>query len=259
MYNNNRKTSFIAAALAAVFIFVGSLVVYGGNVVIAAISALLAVPFFFLANTAFSRYRASLAERAHPSDEQPARDAAAIAWDVQMNGVLVAHIADSDLAEIQGHVAGDWRNMAAQAINILGVPLRVFDKLLSAVPAITFWLILAWALFEPGSLIQTITAIHQATPHEIQQGVSTGVTMLCLWGMVLFMVTYAMNGYAFGFRNVYREELASRVRRHLNIAATGDLTIERFADGNLTIYEPDLLGWYRASNRTKKANATPQN
>jgi len=249
MLNNNSRTVLIAASVAALFIFAISAVLNGGNLVVAGLSSLLGIPFFFLANVAFARYRASLATRA----ETPATDTAGVVWDVYMNGVIVGTIPDNTLAELQGEVANDWRNMAAQAANVLQVPIRMVDKFLVAIPAIAFWLILGFALFAPNDLIQMFTAIRDASPHEIHRGVASAFSLFFTIGVLSFAINWMMTGYTYGLRNVYSERFAHVLRRYLKVAATGELTISRLADGTSHEYGPDMFGWLRAHSRARRA------
>ncbi|WP_205183594.1 hypothetical protein [Burkholderia sp. LMG 13014] len=133
------------------------------------------------------------------------------------------------------------------------MPLAVVDKLLVVIPAIAFWVILASALIDPIGLIQTCTAIRNASPVVIQHGVTTAVTMLFTIGFMLFVFLWLVQGYSFGLRNVAREEFASRLRRRLKIAATGELHITRIADGRSSRYVPDMLGWLRSRSQARRA------
>lgn len=249
MFDNNRKTALVASGVTALLIFISTYLFNGGNVVSAALSALLGVPSFLLATRGLERYRASLVERA----ERPATDAANVVWDVYMNDVRVASIPDDKLAAYQDQVADDWRNMVAQSLNLLRVPVRMFDQFVLVIPAIAFWLVLACALLAPDSLIQAFTAIRHATPTQLHQAVALAIEMLFVVGVVAFGVTWAFTGSTYGLRNVYRDRLEYVLRRYLKIAATGRLTISRLADGAVCSYEPDMLGWLRARSRARRA------
>lgn len=249
MFDNNRKTALIAAAVTALLIFISTYLFNGGNGGSAALSALLGVPVFLLTTRGLERYRASLAERA----ERPATDAANVVWDVYMNDVRVASIPDDKLAAYQDQVADDWHNMVAQSLNLLRVPFRMFDQFVLVIPAIAFWLILACALFAPDALIQAFTAIRHATPSQLHQGVTTGIEMLFVVGVMAFGLAWVFTGSTYGLRNVYRDQLEYVLRRYLKIAATGRLTISRLADGTVYCYEPDMLGWLRARSRARRA------
>lgn len=248
MLNNNRKTVLIAASVAALFIFAINTVLNGGNLVVAGLSALLGIPFFLLANAALAHYRASLATRA----QTPASDTAGVVWDVRMNGVIVGTIPDSALAELQGDVANDWRNMVEQAANVLQVPIRMVDKFLLVIPAIAFWVILGCALFAPTDLIRMFSAIRDASPHEIHQGVASAFSLFFTVGVVTFMLNWMMTGYAYGLRNVYRDRFLDVLRRRLKVEALGELTISREADGTSYEYEPDIFGWWRANSNARR-------
>lgn len=249
MLNNNSRTVLIAASVAALFIFAISAVLNGGNLIVAGLSALLGIPFFLLAYAALERYRASLVTRA----QTPVSDTAGVVWDVRMNGVVVGTIPDNTLAELQGDVANDWRNMAEQAVNLLQVPIRMVDKFLLVIPAIAFWVILGCALFAPTDLIQMFTAIREASPHEIHQGVAGAVSVFFTIGVLSFTLNWMMTGHTYGLRNVYRDRFVYVLRRRLNVAATGELMISRLADGTSYEYEPDILGWWRAGSRARRA------
>ncbi|MCS6496724.1 MULTISPECIES: hypothetical protein [pseudomallei group] len=249
MFSNNRKATLIVAALTGLLIGSGNYLLNGENVVLSATSGLLSIATFLLATRYFARYRASLAERA----ERPATDDANVVWDVYMNDVRVATIPDDRLAAFQNQVADDWRNAVTQALNVLRVPLRMFDQFAVVIPAIAFWLILACALFAPDTLVQTFNAIHHASPREIHQGVSTVMYMLFSVGVIAFCLNWMLTGSTYGLRNVYRDELGYVLRRYLKIAATGRLTISRLADGTMYFYEPDMLGWLRERSRARRA------
>lgn len=249
MFDNNRKTALIAAAVTALLIFIGDYLMNGGNAAIAALSALLGIPVFLLTTRGFARYRASLAERA----ERPATDAANVVWDVYMNDVRVATIPDDKLAAFQDQVADDWRNMVDQALNLLGVPWRMCNQFLVQLPALAFWLVLAGALIAPDSLIQTFTAFRNATPSQLHQSVALMLNMFFAVGVVTFVLNWWFTGSTYGLHNVYRDRLEYVLRRYLKIPATGRLMISRLDGDTLHFYEPDMLGWLRARSRARRA------
>ncbi|WP_325085951.1 hypothetical protein [Burkholderia contaminans] len=249
MFDNNRKTALIGALAWALMTFIGTFLLNGGNVIISAAGALLGIPAFLLGTRVQLRYRASLAERA----ERPATDPANVVWDVYMNDVRVATIPDDRLAAFQNQVADDWRNMVIQVLNVFRVPLRMFDQFAIVIPAIAFWLILAYALFAPDSLVQTFTAILHATPREVHQGISTLMAMLFAVGMIAFALNWMFTGSTYGLRNVYRDKLEYVLRRYLKVSATGRMTISRLADNTMCFYEPDMLGWLSARSHARRA------
>ncbi|KVV40868.1 hypothetical protein WT27_13145 [Burkholderia territorii] len=252
MFDNNRKTVLIAAAVTAILIFIGNILTNGGNAIVAGLSALLSVPFFLIGTRTLRRYRASLAERA----ELLPTDAANVVWDVYMNDIRVATITDDRLAAFQSQVADDWRNMVTQALNVLRVPLRMFDQFAVVIPAIAFWLILACALLAPDTLVSTLAAVQHASSQELHQGVALAMYTLFTIGLLTFIVHWVFTGYTYGLRNVYRDELEYVLRRYLKIAATGRLTISRLSHDAVYIYEPDLFGWLRAHTLARRTART---
>ncbi|MCA7889761.1 hypothetical protein QZM25_28270 [Burkholderia contaminans] len=249
MFDNNRKTVAIASAVVAIAIFALNLLLNRGSLLLASVSALLSVPFFLLGTRALHGYRGSLAERA----SRPAGDAANVVWDVYLNKVHVGTISDDRLAALQDAVADNWRNMATQAINLFGVPLRMFDLFVSTVPAVAFWLILGWAMIGPDSLAQTFSDIRNSSLQELQHGVSVGLWILVNVCVMAFALRICFGGQTYGARNVYLEALSDLLRQELKVAATGSMTISRLSNGEVSLFQDDMKGWYRARGRARRA------
>lgn len=246
----NRMAVFVIALLAGIAAaFIGMLMtqsplcaaIFGGCISFAAA---------VLGGRTEREYRASLTDRAEKTEQDTD---AAITWEVRMNDVIAGQISDRELADIQSNVAGDWRVWFSQLVNVLGVPVAIIDKLLVAVPAIAFWVILAFALTDPTTLIQTLTAIRNASPAGIQHAVASALTTLSVLGFMLYMFTWLLQGYTFGLRNVASDEFGQRLRRRLKISATGELQIARIADGRRSQYSPDLFGWMRSRAESRRA------
>ncbi|MCW3587414.1 hypothetical protein [Burkholderia cenocepacia] len=247
MFDNNRKTALVGALTWALLAFIGTFFMTGGNVYISATGALLGIPAFLLGTRVQVRYREALAERA----ERPATDTANVVWDVYMNEVHVGTIADDRIATIEDEVANDWRNAIAQAVNVLRVPLKIVDQLIGAIPAIAFWLILACAILAPESLTQAFTEIAHSPPQEIKRAVAIAMQVFFTAGLFALCVNWMIASPNYGLRNVYRERLDIVLRRELQIASTGRLTLSRLADATMYFYEPTILGWVRARSRAR--------
>ncbi|VWC78441.1 hypothetical protein BLA39750_01021 [Burkholderia lata] len=249
MFDNNRKTVIIASVVVAISIFALNLLINRGNFLLAGGSALFSVPFFLLGTRFLRSYRGSLAERA----SRPAGDAENVVWDVYMNEVHVGTISDDRLAALQDTVADNWRNMATQARNFFGVPFRMFDLFLSTIPAVTFWLILGWAMIAPDSLVETFTNARNSSLQQLQHGVSMAIWMLINICLVAFVLRMGIGGQTYGARNVYLETLGVLLRQELKVAATGSMTISRVSNGEVSLFQPDMTGWYRARERARRA------
>ncbi|MDN7445286.1 hypothetical protein QZM64_39645 [Burkholderia cepacia] len=249
MFDNNRKTVIIASVVVAISIFSLNLLINRGNLLLAGGSALLSVPFFLLGTRLLRGYRGSLAERA----TRPASDAENVVWDVYMNKVHVGTISDDRLAALQDTVADNWRNMATQAVNLFGVPLRMFDLFVSTIPAVTFWLILGWAMIAPDSLVETFSSVRSSSLQQLQHGVSVAIWMVINICLVAFVLRMGFGGQTYGARNVYLEVLGDLLRQELKVAATGSMTISRVSNGEVSQFQPDMAGWYRAHGRARRA------
>lgn len=249
MFDNNRKTVIIASIVVAISIFALNLLFNRGNLLLAGGSALLSVPFFLLGTRLLRSYRGSLAERA----SRPASDAENVVWDVYMNKVHVGTISDDRLAALQDTVADNWRNMATQAVNLFGVPLRMFDLFVSTIPAVTFWLILGWAMIAPDSLVETFSSVRSSPLQQLQHGVSVAIWMLINICLVAFLLRMGFGGQTYGARNVYLEALGDLLRQELKVAATGSMTISRESNGEVSQFQPDMAGWYRARERARRS------
>ncbi|CAJ0806867.1 hypothetical protein [Ralstonia thomasii] len=246
----NRLAVFVFALVAGVVASVVVMLVTHRPLYAAIFSGFTSFAGILIGSRLEREYRASLTARAEKIE--PATDAE-ITWEVRMNDVIAGNISDRELADIQGGVASDWHVWLSQLVNLFGVPIAMLDKLVLVVPAVAFWLIFALALLDPSSLIHTLTAISNASPGEIQHGMTNVLTALLMLGIMFVALTWIFQGYTFGLRNVANDEFSYRLRRRLKITAMGELHIARIADGRYSRYSPDMLGWLRSRIASRRA------
>lgn len=144
-------------------------------------------------------------------------------YTVILNDVQVGTLRDAEYARMQLAAMDDLRVFVAQVLNMAG-------KLLVAVPFIVFWLFAGAALFSPESFTDSVASLKNADPQALLGAVramlSVAFTVSTLTaGLMLLM------GQSFGFKNLYAAAIHSRLRRHCNMPAEGEIVLVGVATG----------------------------
>ncbi len=205
----------VCAALAAFSIFL----LFGAGLQGIAASALLAYA------TAVTRhkYMAALQARVDGSDVAD--------WDVELNGVNVGKISDSDYAAIRQQVFADGGLYAAQLLNCGRVLIRVFDSMLMTVPVLAFWGLLAVAIVAPEICTEALNELRTVTPASLAKFATFVFTFMMTLGLLTAGMSAALTGARFGFVNRFSEATAGMLRRRLRVPADGDVVLVRWVDG----------------------------
>ncbi|QPN17990.1 hypothetical protein I5U70_32775 (plasmid) [Pseudomonas aeruginosa] len=155
-------------------------------------------------------------------------------YTVILNDVQVGTLRDAEYARMQLAAMDDLRVFVAQVLNVARVVLNMAGKLLVAVPFIVFWLFAGAALFSPESFTDSVASLKNADPQALLGAVRT---MLSLAFTVSFTVStltaglMLLMGQSFGFKNLYAAAIHSRLRRHCNMPAEGEIVLVGVATG----------------------------
>lgn len=157
------------------------------------------------------------------------RDGTPGSWDVMVNGVRVGEIDADDYDEIQRVVYRDIRTWWRQLMDLAQASKKVASLVLSTViygvPIGGFWFLTFLAINDPaqfGSVIADLTE-----PELFIEAVELLVG-LCLTIAVLRVIFASFPSSVES--NAFEREVAQRVRRRLQVAADGDLTLFKVAD-----------------------------
>lgn len=177
---------------------------------------------------ALIRYNNALESRINAGGDGPE-------WLVQVNGVTVGQINDSDHAAIRRTVFLDARTYAAQLLNLGNVAIRAVDYLFLAIPLSAFWLVIGCFFFSPETFSEAAWALQNMTT---PQAVSAVPILLRILAMVSIMVIvfHVVFGRGFGFVNRFEQECSARVRRFVECPAEGNVSLCRFVDAALIVH-----------------------
>lgn len=200
-------------------------------VVIAALVAALA--FYML-----TRYEKTLEARIAATDGGPV-------WQVQINGVTVGEMKDANYAAIRRIVLCDGRLHVAQLFNFGTVAMRMVDYLFTAIPLGAFWLAIGCFFFAPDSFAVVLAAIQKVTPAQAVAAIPM-LARILVWVSFLALAAHFAIGRRFGFVNQFDQACGSRVRRAIDCAADGEVSLYRIDNGTCVV--PDEL----ATIRTKR-------
>lgn len=209
----------VCAAVAAFAVFL----LFGAGLMGIAAGVLLG----YVTAVARHQYMAALQARVDSSDGPD--------WDVELNGVNVGKISDSDYAAIRQQVFGDGRLYVAQLLNCGRVLMRVFDSMLMTVPVLAFWGLLAVAIVSPETCTEALNELRTATPASVAKFAAFVFTFMMTLGLLSAGLSAALTGARFGFVNRFGEATAGILRRRLRVAAEGDIVLVRWVDGVLHI------------------------
>ncbi len=154
-----------------------------------------------------------------------------VVWDVELNGVKVGTIDDSDYAAIRLTVFGDWRNYIAQLMNLGRVAFRLFDSVFVAVPVMVFWSSILVGIFSPDIFTSVLDQLRVATSAEVAAWAGTAARVLLLAGIVGAAVNAALLGARYGFENRFAEQTATMLRLRVGAAADGRIVLSRCVEG----------------------------
>lgn len=163
-------------------------------------------------------------------------------WQVQINGVTVGELADSDYASIRRAVFLDGRTYGAQLMNLANVALRMVNYLYLALPLAAFWLALGAFFFAPDSFAEAIDAIQKITPAQAVAAIPMLAQLLVIVSVLTLGLHFAI-GRHFGFVNQFDNACGSRVRRAVSCAADGNVSLFRIEDCAYVL--PDELATVR--------------
>ncbi|HBP5913461.1 TPA: hypothetical protein L5732_005274 [Pseudomonas aeruginosa] len=212
------KTVPVAVVTAAAIAFAMGVKTPSGWLILTAGAAALAFVFAYGLERKREGFRVRVAE------DRPTT------YTVILNDVQVGTLRDAEYARMQLAAMDDVRVFVAQVLNVARVVLNMAGKLLVAVPFIVFWLFAGAALFSPESFTDSVAALKNADPQALLGAVRTMLSVAftvstLTAGLMLLM------GQSFGFKNLYAAAIHSRLRRHCNMPAEGEIVLVGVATG----------------------------
>ena len=148
-------------------------------------------------------------------------------WEVMINGVTVGQISDATYASIRRDVLLDYRTYMGQLWNFFHVALRIVNDFLVAIPALLFWVVVAYAVFAPGDFSQAVLVLQKITPGMVAANALSAYQMIAPLFMI-FIGVLLLVGRPFGLINRFDEAVGNGVRRAVSCSATGDVFLVRF-------------------------------
>jgi hypothetical protein len=157
----------------------------------------------------------------------------AMMWDVEMNGVKVGTITDSDYAALRLRVFTDARNYVAQIGNCGKIVIRAIDYAYLGIPIGAFWIGVMLAVFSPTDFSAIVSWLQKSgtDPVAITAAVKVGAQLFGVLLLVIVGAHWMLGLSRFGFVNRFSEATARAVRVRCGVAAEGELTLVRWADG----------------------------
>lgn len=182
------------------------------------VAANIAITYLMLAM--LSSHEAGLSSRIEAGNSVP--------WSVDVNGVIVGTIADSDYAAIQRSVWLDVRTYLAQLLNLGHVLSRIANTWFVAIPLGVFWFGLLCFFFAPNTFVSILAELQQVTPAQIASGSHRLLELLVISSIMLIAVS-VLTGRSFGFSNCFDQAVNKAVRAAIGCAAEGDVSLHRYA------------------------------
>lgn len=160
---------------------------------------------------------AAVSERASRLEARIADPAIASSWRVTVNEIDVGMIDDATLAKFDRAALLDPRAYLAQLLNLGWVAIEALNRVLVALPAAVFWLVVLAAIWSPESLAALkLSDVRAALPWSID---ALEVLAIAVTGIAL------ASGGDIGFRNCFTLRVERLVREHVRCAAQGPLVL----------------------------------
>ncbi|MBA9859919.1 hypothetical protein [Ralstonia insidiosa] len=153
-------------------------------------------------------------------------------WDVVVNGVKTGEVSNADYAAIQYEVyASNWLWLQ-QAVSILKAVWRSATSTVSALPFALTWALVLGALCAPNEVLSVFSALGHATAEQITSAAQTLVAFWLVVGMVTFAAPSLIGGRS-NWVSVFDSAIALKLRRRTGTSAVGNVTVVRFAEGDV--------------------------
>ncbi|MDO9227348.1 MAG: hypothetical protein Q8M09_11855 [Pseudomonadota bacterium] len=176
------------------------------------VAANIAITYLMLAM--LSSHEAGLSRRIEAGNAVP--------WQVDVNGVIVGTITDSDYAAIQRAVWLDVRTYLAQLLNLGHVLSRIANTWFVAIPLGVFWFGLLCFFFAPNTFVSILAELQQVTPAQIASSTHRLLGLLVI-SSIMLTAMLAITGRPFGFTNCFDQAVNKAVRAAIECAADGDV------------------------------------
>ncbi len=143
---------------------------------------------------------------------------------VYMNGVVVGELSRDEYESLRNGALKDGITHLRQGIFIFGALTNIALKLIYIIPLLVFWAAVYLAMSEPDTLRQ-VTAFAQANPEQFARKLLSPSIWGPIYLMFIFFLSAVRQWKDLGFRNLFGEEINAAIRRKLEIAAEGDITV----------------------------------
>ncbi|MFM0082849.1 hypothetical protein P0D72_28855 [Paraburkholderia sediminicola] len=150
---------------------------------------------------------------------------------VVVNGAPVGEITGTDLIGLKLDALRDPHNYAAQLNNVIGFALRSAAVSLVLVPVVLFWASVISASIAPAPFQATMSAIAHLQTGDIPRAATT-LIVLSQTVFILVMGASFSFGVDLGLANVFRRDVHRRIRRCVNCASDGTLSLQSAADAS---------------------------
>lgn len=141
-----------------------------------------------------------------------------------MNGVVVGELSRDQYESLRNDALKDGLTHLRQGVFIFGALTNIALKLIYIIPLLVFWAAVYLAMSEPDTLRQ-VTAFAQANPEQFARKLLSPNIWVPVYLLFIFLLSAVRPWKALGFRNLFGEEINAAIRRKLEIAAEGDITL----------------------------------
>ena len=156
-----------------------------------------------------------------------------VKWQVAVNGITVGEMSDAVYAGICHSVFFDARVYGAQLLNFANVGWWLTNHLFTGIPLVAFWAAFSCFVFAPDNFASAMAVLQQLTPAQAVAAVPTLVNLFFITAIMTIGIRIAMGGY-FGFVDRFDQACNDRIRRALNCATYGEISMFHFGGGTIT-------------------------
>ena len=141
-----------------------------------------------------------------------------------LNGIEVGTISGREYREIRHRVFRDPMVYVLQGVNVMRALMKALYHFLLFVPVVSFWGLIALAMFDPASYTAMVSTFH-ADPQNLRgAAMSYFTTFLQFWLLVL-VAEAAFFMRLPGFENRFRQAINDEVRDVLRFPAEGKIVL----------------------------------
>jgi len=167
------------------------------------------------------RYDRALVRRMQEGD--------ATKWELYVRSVKVAVVSDAEYAALQRDALHDLRNASAQFASAAATVLRAAEQSISATTVWVLWGCLVLIAWEPEVLLNAMTALSNASPHDISEVARALLYLMAMLSLITAGIAIAA-GARFGSVNRYAEAVTRALCQRCCVPPNGDMELKELIE-----------------------------